>query len=589
MAANTSQDHTQTHSASLRSVLAILLLLGAATLFIYTPTLVLHHYPQFTIADSGSLHRIFAARTWTVECVLFFAAYLLAQSAGAVRWLSLAGRARRLSALGVVSLFLAGFVFYFGNQQFGAWDSSILIDTGWRQMIGQHPYTSFITPNPPGFNLALYAIFKVFGVTWNAQLYAMAIFCVATFLWMYWLLGKLGAMPGVAILLAFAVEAVTVLPVCFWWYNDTTSVMAAVFLLSCVVCGDSVRRAEAVPTLAEWASFALSFGLLALLKPNIAGLTLLPLIVLLFVAARSRSAFALAMAAGALLSAVLLLAGHVSVPAMLHCYRAAAIERGGLSRFGLIGYRKSQQLLLLLWTLALAVPLVVLLPRIRVASREGNWRRVAFLLLLLPALPVTLYGMATNGEVKDSEAAPLILAAGIVALVFRWTGPRVRVAFVAFLISILGANLYYGASRQRVFGIMNHGFYESVGADQPVHDGFFQDMHSTRYFNELDHEVERAKNSSPGPVFFGPRLEFEYADQKLPSPLGWPVYYQPGTSFARSDVPRLTQLWIDQNFQTLIFLKQDRTFYPDDLLQAIDAHYVLQPGYNDVDVYLRAR
>jgi len=91
-------------------------------------------------------------------------------------------------ALATACAFLWLFILHFGNRQFGGWDYGILIDTGWRQILGQRPYTDFITPNPPGFNLAVKYAFTLFGVNWNAQLYLTALFACSSFLWMYWLL-----------------------------------------------------------------------------------------------------------------------------------------------------------------------------------------------------------------------------------------------------------------------------------------------------------------------------------------------------------------------------------------------------------------
>ena len=114
-------------------------------------------------------------------------------------------RGYSIAALTLSSVFFVWFIFHFGNRQFGAWDFNIIIDTGWRQILGQHPYTDFITPNPPGFNLGIYYAFRLFGVTWNAQLFAIILFCLVTFFWIYWLLRQLAAPSLYALFLAFSV------------------------------------------------------------------------------------------------------------------------------------------------------------------------------------------------------------------------------------------------------------------------------------------------------------------------------------------------------------------------------------------------
>src|SRR5438105_4752812 len=47
-----------------------------------------------------------------------------------------------LALLGIC-IFLCVFIIHFGRQQFGAFDFNILIEMGWRQILGQRPYLDF--------------------------------------------------------------------------------------------------------------------------------------------------------------------------------------------------------------------------------------------------------------------------------------------------------------------------------------------------------------------------------------------------------------------------------------------------------------
>ena len=534
------------------------------------------------------LNNVFTARLLILEWGLFLVCLFFVPAVSAFSRRSIAPTRYMWVGIVIIPMFLAWFIFYFGNRQFGGWDFSILIDTGWRQILGQRPYTNFITPNPPGFNLGVFYAFRIFGVMWNAQIYAAIFFCVASFLWMYWLLRKLSSSPLIALFLAFAVECVTFVPLCFWWYNDVTSVLASVFLLSSIVYahrdgrGDTISYRQAV-----WWSYVLSLALLCLMKPNIAGLLIVFATVLLFFAVRSKVQMMVGTAIGGVLFLAILWLNHISLPDMIASYRAAAIERGGLKDFGLYTYTHLQRVLLLLWTLVFAIPLVTLLPRLLSAWRQKRWHDFAFLLLLLSALPVTFYGMWTNGEIKDSETSVLIVSCGILCLVLRQTNLWIRTLFVAIIISMLGGDIYYGVARERVRGIGPGQFYEATGADRPIRDEFFSSLVSTPYFEDVQREVRKASTLFPGPVFLGPRLEFEYAVLRIPSPAGWPVYYQPGTSFASRDLLRVDGIWKATGFQTLIFLGKDRTFYPPDLLEFIESNYERQPGFSDVEVYRR--
>ena len=415
---------------------------------------------------------------------------------------------------------------------------------------------------------------------WNALIELTIVFAIAILFWTFWLFRRLIPSLYAALGLSIALQSIIFLPLCFWWYNSSTAAFACVFLLSSFCCA----RAEH-DDLWDWLSYAVSLGLLALMKPNIAGLLIACTLPLLFIAARRRSAMLLATAAGTALALAILLLHHISIPDMLASYRAVSIERGGFSRFGLASYSRLDKLLLLLWTLLLAAPLATLVPQTMTLTRDRLWRQLASTLLLFVALPVCCYGLLTNGEVKDMEMAVLIVACAVPLFAQRTTGPWLRSVFVAMVCSMVGTSLYIGVDRLRVLGIGPGQFFEFTGANRPVRDVLFSSLVATPYLDDVQHEGHRAAAMLPGPVFFGPRLEFDYADLRLPSPLGWPVYYQPGTSFARRDVQRLTDGWNSRNFKTLIFLGDDRSFYPPEFLAVIDKQYRRVPGYKDIQVY----
>ena len=577
-------------SKSFTALLGVALFVVSLVVFLFAGRILHLLHPAVDPLSDDFFYSLFQKRTWTLQWGFFASALLVAPSLFAMRPLRIPHRQWTLVAVTVSCIFFAWFIFHFGNSQFGGWDFSILIDTGWRQMIGQHPYSDFITPNPPGFNLGIYYAFRLFGVTWNAQLFAIIIFCVSTFIWMYLLFRQMAASALAALFLASAVESVTVLPVCFWWYNDVTSVLAAVFLLSALVCAQQDIGAENSDfSHAVWFSYSVSLALLSLMKPNIACPLIAAVAVLLFFAVRTKRHMLVYTSAGVVLWFTILVINHVSLWDMLISYRSVAIERGGLSHFGLTSYNNTQKFRLLLWTLLLASPLTRLLPRILTAFHQSRWRDLASLLLFTTALPITLYGMLTNGELKDSETSVLIVSCGVLCFALHHTGLWARSLFFAMLVSMIAGTVYFGVSRQRVFGIGNGQFFEYTNADRPIRDNLFHSLSATTYLGEVQQEVRQAKATFPGNIFLGPRLEFNYADLRIASPSGWPVYYQPGTSFARRDVPSLTAVWNSHHFQTLIFLGDDRTFYPDDLLKEIDNNYERQPGFDEIQVFTRKK
>ncbi len=226
-------------------------------------------------------------------------------------------------------LFFAAFILHFGNRQFGGYDCSVLIDTGWRLATGQKPYVDFVCTVPPGFYLGAKYAFEWFGASWDAQLWVTSIYASITFLWMYWLFGVLLESRVAAFLMAFVIECAAMLLFAFWWYNNVTDVAAAVFFLSCLVYlkRPSARSAQA--------TYVISLAMLALMKPNIAGLLGLGSIVLLLAATPFRRRFAALSFAGIAVAALFLEANGASVRGMLASYATAAIARGKAESFRL--------------------------------------------------------------------------------------------------------------------------------------------------------------------------------------------------------------------------------------------------------------
>ena len=128
-------------------------------------------------------------------------------------------------------------------------------------------------------------------------------------------------------------------------------------------------------------------------------------------------------------------------------------------------------------------------------------------------------------------------------------------------------------------------------------------MASLKHASEFDDDrggarVKLATTENPGPDFFGPRLDFNYAALGLPSPAHSPAWWEPGTAFAVSDQAHLIQGWQEHQFQTLIFLnsvyaygtnadKADYYMYPKEFIDVIKSGYVRDNSYPFLTVYHR--
>ncbi len=106
-------------------------------------------------------------------------------------------------------------------------------------------------------------------------------------------------------------------------------------------------------------------------------------------------------------------------------------------------------------------------------------------------------------------------------------------------------------------------------------DPFFGSFHACPPFFSVLDETDKVVSEAHGtPVFFGPRMEFLYARDRLASPKGLPVWWHPGTSFPVGAEPAIFQAWKGNHFGLLIFLHNDRTRVPPVILDAIERDYV---------------
>ncbi|MBE7159028.1 MAG: hypothetical protein INR62_11455, partial [Rhodospirillales bacterium] len=104
---------------------------------------------------------------------------------------------------------------------------------------------------------------------------------------------------------------------------------------------------------------------------------------------------------------------------------------------------------------------------------------------------------------------------------------------------------------------------------------------------DVNREIAAALNGSSGPVFLGPRLEFGYLAFHLPSPVHYPVYWQPGTSFDRGELPALLRSWQQQRFSTVLLYKDDHTYLPMSMLDALSTSFLLDDRFPHISVYRR--
>jgi hypothetical protein len=484
-------------------------------------------------------------------------------------------------ALAAACVFQAVFILHAGRHQLGGFDFSILTEIGWRQFLGQRPYVDFPVPTPPGFNLGIKYAFQLFGATWDANLYFTSLFACATLLWIYWLMLQLEFNRLAALATAFAIECQAMLLLSFWWYNNTAIILSAVFLLACLVYARRPRSA------AVQLSYFTALTLLALMKPNIAGVAIAGGIVLLLIATDRRLRLVLLTLAAAAAVLAIFAVCRISIPAMLFNYREVTKDRGGLSIFGYLQLGDFEEAAAVRWFIALSLPWLWLLPRTFRLLRQKDFRGVALHLFFPLALLVSVYGLMTNGDFWQVECPPLLALAAVLTFAMRVPPPLIRRLFTAMLCAGIASNLYIGVARLRVYTIGPGLFFEWTGNQNRIPSGALKGMRVGDLILHVQQQIAQVMSSNPGSTFFGPRIDFNYPVQGVPAPGHFPAWWHPGTAFGREQVPQFVQVWKDHRFQTLIFLKDDYTMFPPELMAAIANGYLRDDRYPDITVYHR--
>lgn len=547
-------------SSLLRKPLLVALLLGAAVTAYFT-----------VCAASGTF-----IDTPLIMTVLFLS------SCGGYWWLQ-RPEDRKLEWL--LALLGAGAIWslvgWCGMRQFGGFDQSVPIDIAWRHVCGQKPYVDYPCTLPPAFVWGAQSAFDWFGVSWRSLISIAAAFAVVTFLWSFVLLRTIRWTSHI-VLIAFSIQAMTSIMVSYWWYNPIASVSGTLFLLSAICF---LRQPRSPVSLV---SYILSLTLLAAMKPNVAGILIIMVSIVLFT---KRDLWwrtlALSAAAFVIYIGILALKG-MTLLQVLQGYMAIMGRGFSLEQF-LQDTSPGEK------ALALTVLAGLLAPWLMVFWRK--WRppvdRQAA--LGVAGFLAGLYGFVTNGESKLVDAPLLFLgtlcfveprlaevdiasARRIIANGLRW-----------FACVLAGAGIALGMTRHRVQAIGYGLFFESRLLETPIEGPFFAGMRTGPTFRITFSEVSRAVAEGQGKRFyFGPRMQWAYAAFGIEPPRNQPAWWHPGVSFSPKDEPLYIERWKESKFDVVILYHQDVTYMHPSLIAWIGGHYELDSeGYRRVSVLRR--
>jgi hypothetical protein len=480
---------------------------------------------------------------------------------------------------------MATTIIWCGRRQFGGFDHSIAVDAGWRLLIGQKPYVDYPSTLPPGFYLGAYAAFVLFGPVWESLVWLHAIFSVAMFCWSYWLLAELEFPKHEALTLSACCLTMALVVGSYWWYNSITAASAITYFLSSVVFLAHPKRRSAAAT------YAVALWLLALMKPNVAAILITGCtFVLLSSAAHRRLTLWLSLLAASAWAALLLAVG-VSPVGVVSSYHGIAGRGLSTRLFQDLGVRES-----------LFVVLNLRLVLIPLGSPEA-WKALVTQrrqqLVSLTAIAAGLVGFFTDGEVRIVESALLVTSAWIFASPGALAPPaRRRNRWEAYTravtLGLATIGLAEAVVRHRVKGIGPGTFFEYSIPDDPVHSGFFRNtriserlMRTTAQISDVL-DSAAALNNKPVRdlnVYFGPRLQWAYAANRVRSPLGQPIWWHPSVGFPAVDETKYVRLLAQHRFDVAIFLKGDTTYFSPSAFLAVTHDFPLDTRFSELWIF----
>jgi hypothetical protein len=472
-------------------------------------------------------------------------------------------------------------IWLLGMRQFGGYDHSVMIQAGWLQFSSLVPFKDYPCTLPPLFFLGDRYAFLLFGVRWSAFVLLMAVFSVLSFFFLARQFRALGFPAAGATSLAVAAELGTCVVCSYWWHNPVTSVVAVMAFLSTLLC---LANAEAWT---PWALLGVSFTLLVLSKPNAWPIGACVVLLGATREPRQRMRALIVLIAGIAFSGIVCWLHGLNPLAVLHTYSELAETRGKpFGMTGLVDFTPFDLKILLRSTAVVLFLLLGILVDHRNELRQ-YWREYACCVITA----VTSLAMASmNYEIKTSDLMPLVVVLAVAA--FRpWSKRRLdgigRVATVIVTVFFVALSSYWGVTRLRVRGI--GAFFEDAPA-QTIQAGFFARLHSGPRLIAVLRQVEDALGKYPSnKVFFGPRMEFSYAAFDRKPPRGLPIWWHPGSSFAVSDLVPVWHALENDDFDLMVFLKDDRTRMPLAVLQHKLSSYERVPGFSELDVYVRRK
>ncbi len=473
--------------------------------------------------------------------------------------------------------FLALLAYRCGMHQFGGFDEGIEIDVAWRLINGQRPYVDFPCTLPVGFYLGAELAFRLFGVYFRSIIAFNSIWTFFSFLWLYALLRTLIQNRLLAFWSALTCVAITTVAVSFWWYNPVTSLSGALYAASVVAVILAPRQWW------RWISLCLSLFLLALMKPNVAGMLILSGSVSLFAFRPTRRPVCLASLLALSLWFLAIRIHGSTLQQVITSYLSVASR--GITLHQLWDFSASGSMIWPERILTIILLSSLLFPwfakfRSRPSGSGPGWPITLFGFFCLLS---GLLGFIANNDMSIVDFPLLVLAAFLVVAgrlkdIPRLTFSRRWTSYLTILCVWLACTGFSeGVVRNRIKLVRD--FFQFTETSEPFTVPLFQGLHAGPLFHsEVDYIEKLNSTRDMSHAFFGDTLQWAYAAFHLQSPKGLPVWWHPGVSFPDGDQTFYIKEWVSRKFSPVLLI--GRLYMGDEIRRAISLNYGLRSEEN---------
>ncbi len=478
-------------------------------------------------------------------------------------------------------------ILFCGRYHFGGFDLSAPIDIGWRVMQGQRPYIDFPITYPPAFTIGSIASFKLFGLNYLSLVKINAVYATLTFIWTYFILRFLTGNSPSSLILSFYIQSVTTMLCSYWWYNPITEISGIIYFLSAWTLLKKPENAL------NQISYLAALIIFAGMKANLAGVLILGITMIFLTTALRRRVIAITVIAFVVFTIFYQLNG-LSIANIITSTLAASERASSLKALYQDNLGLAEITFYIFCITAILAPFIIAILR----SKKTTLLTSRLFWLSIVGGLASSYGEITNGESRLMDMPLMLLSAmfGIKEIChlssidcktdFSKQIKTIQSYYLPIALFLLVVGLIFSLNRHRVEMIGYGSFYETQLAKKDVDVPFFKNVYTGTRLVEVVNEIKQILISNKGEkIYFGPRMGWAYASFGIPSPCNQPPTWDPGTTFARINESKYIKNWISQNFELLIFLKNDFLYMSPEFLNSIAVSYAIDQHSPQLTVF----